>query len=113
MPKRRRRTPQERKELSLARDTVDAGEYPKAFRRKHPLQQARAERAARRELRRRLAEGREDVPEVRRREVRKWPPARLGDLVRGKLARREQLRESPRKSPEARERRRRRRRRPG
>jgi hypothetical protein len=106
MAPRRRRTPQERKHLSLERDTVDRGKYPKAFRRKHPVQQAEAERAARREVRRRLANGHDDVDEVRRREVRKWSPAGLRDLIRAKLARRLHLQENPRKSPEARARRR-------
>ena len=109
MPSRRRRTPQERKRLSLERDTVDVSEYPKAFRRQHPLKQAKAERAARREVRSRLAQGREDADAVRRREVRSWPLTRLGDLIAGKLARRREVQDNPRKSPEARERRRRRR----
>ena len=103
---RRHYSPQERKRLSLERDTVDRGEYPKAFRRKHPVMQARAERAMRREVRRRLADGREDVDEVRRRVVRKWPPARLGELIKHKAARREGLRQEPRKSVQARQRRR-------
>jgi hypothetical protein len=99
--------------MSFERDTVDVGEYPKAFRRQHPIQQARAERAARREVRRRLAEGREDVEEVRRRTVRKWPPVRLGDLIQQKADRRARVQGEPRKSVEARERRRQRRRQSG
>jgi hypothetical protein len=81
--------------MSLERDTVDHGEYPKAFRRQHPIQQAKAERALRHEVRRRLGAGREDVDEVRRREVRKWPPARLGELIQQKAARRDALHDTP------------------
>jgi hypothetical protein len=103
---RRRYSPPERKRLSLERDTVDRGEYPKAFRRSHPVKQAKAERAMRREVHRRLAAGREDVEAVSRRVVRKWPPARLGELIQQKVARREHLRQEPRRSTEARERRR-------
>jgi hypothetical protein len=106
MSPRRPRTPRERKRLSLDRDTVDQGEYPKAFRRNHPVRKAKAERAARHEVRRRLAEGREDVEDVRRREVRKWRPARLRDLIPWKKSRRQELQEDPRKSTEARDRRR-------
>jgi hypothetical protein len=109
---RRHYTPQERKRLSLERDTVDTGEYPKQFRRKHPEAQAKAERAMRREVRRRLSVGSEDVDEVRRRVVRKWPPTPLGELIKEKAERREVLRDQPRKSVQARQRRRQRRSRP-
>jgi hypothetical protein len=113
MVARRHYTPQERKRLSLERDTVDVGEYPQQFRRKHPVLQAKAERAVRREVHRRLADGREDVDEVRRREVRKCPPIRLGELIAMKAERRAGLREEPRKSWQARLRRQQRRGRPG
>jgi hypothetical protein len=106
MVTRRQYSPQERKRLSLERDTVDRGEYPKAFRRQHPVMQAKAERAMRREVRRRLGDSRNDVDEVRRRVVRKWPPARLGELIKQKVARRERLQQEPRKPVQARQRRR-------
>jgi hypothetical protein len=45
--------------------------------------------------------------------VRKWPPTPLGELIKEKAARREGLREQPRKSVQARQRRRQRRGRQG
>jgi len=109
MSPRRVRTPPERKQLSLQRDTIDVGEYPKAFRRKHPIAKARAERAARHEVRRRLKQGREDIEQVRREQVRKWQPVRLIDLIQAKADRRAAVQDTPRKPSETRERRRQRR----
>lgn len=109
---RRRRTPPEKKRLSLERDTPLSAKYPKAFRKHWPRKKAAAERAFRHAQRQSLAAGEED-PAIRRHQVRKWPQPRLGEAIAISAERRARLQETPRKSPAARARRARRRRRLG
>ena len=107
---RRRLTPQQKKRQSLARDTPLAAKYPKGFRKHWPRKKAVAERAFRHAQRQSIAAGNDD-PAVRRRTVRKWPQAKLGETIAANAQRRAGLQETPRKSAEARARRARKRRR--
>jgi hypothetical protein len=108
----RRRTPPEKKRLSLARDTPLVAKYPKGFRKHWPRKKAVAERAARHAHRQAVAAGNDD-PVVRRKVVRKWPQPKLGEAIAVRAERRAKLRETPRKPAEARARRARKRRRLG
>lgn len=105
---RRRLTPQEKKRLSLGRDTPLSAKYPKAFRKHWPRKKAAAERAFRHAQRQSLAVGDEDLA-IRREEIRKWPQARLGEVIATRAQRRAKLQRTPRKSAAARARRARRR----
>jgi hypothetical protein len=107
---KRRRSPQEKKRLSLERDRpVASSEYPKAFRKQWPRKKARAERARRSADRQALTVDPAGFVPARRKRVRKWGTATLGEVIADKLERRAKLRAEPRKSAAARERRRRRR----
>jgi hypothetical protein len=101
---RRARTPQEKKRLSLDRDTPLSAKYPKAFRKQWPLRKAKAQRAFRRAQRKAVDGGEADAP-VARETVRKWPQPRLGEVVARHQQRRAALQIAPRKSAAARARR--------
>jgi len=102
---RRRRSPQEKKRLSLARDNLSTtGEAPHALR-KHWKKKKRSAERARRTAERVAVEVRpEAFAPVRRRTVRKWGGPRLGEAIAVKKAARAD--QTPRKSAAARERRR-------
>jgi hypothetical protein len=107
--RRRRRTPQRKKELSLDRDTPLSAEYPKAFRKHWPKKKALAERRRRRHDRTALRKKGEEMVPARHAPPEKWKQAPLREVIARKLARRAAVREQPRKSAAARERRRKRR----
>src|SRR5512138_1629113 len=109
MAKRKRaRSPQEKKRISLARDRPVMSEYPKAFRRNWPRKKAYAERARRHNAKQQLstyagasaaagatnasatdvAETADttDLGEIRRERVVKWGTATLGEVIPQKLA---------------------------
>ena len=101
---RPRRSPPEKKRLSLARDNLSTtGEAPHALRRHWKKKKRNAERARRTAERIVLVVQPDDFSPVRRRTVRKWGFARLGDAIAAKRERRAV--QKPRKSAEARERR--------
>ena len=108
---RRKRTPQEKKRLSLERDTPLSAKYPKAFRKQWPRTKARAEREFRHAQRRALEAGNADMP-VSRETVRKWPQPRLAEVIARKAQRRAKLEVNPRKPAATRARRAQRRGRP-
>jgi hypothetical protein len=96
---RRERPPQEKKRLSLARDSViRSGEAPHALRRHWGKQKRAAERARRTAERVGLATDAEGFARVRRRTVRKWGVSKLAEAIAGKQERRAALQETPRKS---------------
>jgi hypothetical protein len=102
---RRRRSPQEKKKLSLARDNLSTtGEAPHALRNHWKKKKRSAEHGRRTAERISLAVQPDDFVPVRRRTVRKWGWARLGDAIAAKLKAR--ANQTPRKSAAARERRR-------
>jgi len=104
---RRRRSPPEKKRLSLARDNLSTtGEAPHALRNHWKRKKRSAEKARRGAEREALAVQPGDFTPVRRRTVRKWGFARLGEAIAAKRETREKLMTSPRKSEAARERRR-------
>lgn len=129
--RKRTRSPQEKKRLSLERDRPVMAEYPKAFRRNWPRKKAYAERARRHNAKQQLstyagaaaAAGATnasatdvattaddtDLGQVKRERVVKWGTSTLGEVIPAKIARRAALQQNPRNSPAARERRRRRR----
>lgn len=96
----RRKTPQEKKRLSLERDHPLLAEYPKAFRKKYPRKRRKAQKGLRTKVSQELhrASGPHDealadrvVPErFRRKEVRKWGAAQLGEVIKSKQERRVQ-----------------------
>jgi hypothetical protein len=86
---RRGWTPHEKKRWSLERDTVDASEHPKAVRWNWPRKKARAERAYRHAWNQALHEpDLVDEPAIKRKQVRRWSPVRLADVIRQKKERR-------------------------
>jgi len=102
---RRRRSPQEKKRLSLARDNLSTtGEAPHALRKHWKKKKRNAERARRTAERVVLEVRPDDFAPVRRRTVRKWGWQRLGEAITAKLEARSD--QTPRKSAAARERRR-------
>lgn len=103
---RRVRTPQEKKRLSLTRDSIVGAEYPHALRKHWGSRKRSAERARRTAERVALATAREGFAPVRRRTVRKWGSATLGEVIAEKQERRARLADAPRKSLAARQRRR-------
>lgn len=105
MPKRER-SPQDKKRLSLARDSiVGGGEAPHALRNHWGKKKRTAERARRTAERVVLVSDPDGFAPVRRRTVRKWGSATLSDAIAGKQERRAKLRATPRKSAAARGRR--------
>lgn len=102
---RRRKTPQEKKRLSLARDNLSTtGEAPHALR-NHWKKKKRSAERARRTAERIVLEVRPDeFAPVRRRTVRKWSSPRLGAAIAAKME--ERADPTPRKSAAARQRRR-------
>jgi hypothetical protein len=82
-----RRSPQDKKRLSLERDTPLSAEYPKGFRKKWPRKKAAAERAFRHALRQRLVAG-DETPAVRRKIVRKWRQPPLGEVIASRARKR-------------------------
>jgi hypothetical protein len=111
---RRKRTPQEKKRLSLERDTADAGfKGQRSSRRGWAKKKARLERAYRKAWKRSLqaAAGSddEDSISVRREPHRKSALPRLREKIQNRQWRRARLQAEPRKLEEARARRRRRR----
>jgi len=101
----RRRSPQEKKRLSLARDNLSTtGEAPHALRNHWKKKKRTAERARRTAERIVLEVRPDDFAPVRRRTVRKWGWQRLGEAIAAKLETRAD--QTPRKSAAARERRR-------
>jgi hypothetical protein len=102
---RRRRTPQEKKRLSRARDNLSTtGEAPHALRNHWKKKKRSAERARRTAERIALEVRPGEFAPVRRRTVRKWGWPRLGEAIAAKLEARTD--QTPRKSAAARERRR-------
>lgn len=102
---RRRRSPQEKKQLSLARDNLSTtGEAPHALRNHWKKKKRSAERARRTAERISLDTQPDNFAPVRRRTVRKWGWAKLGEAIPDKLAKRAD--QTPRKSKAARDRRR-------
>jgi len=102
---RRRRSPQEKKRLSLALDNLSTtGESPHALRKNWKKKKRGAERARRTAERVALETRPDDFAPVRRRTVRKWGYKPLGDALVDKLKKRAD--QTPRKSAAARERRR-------
>lgn len=102
---RRPRSPQEKKRLSLARDNLSTtGEAPHALRNHWKRKKRAAERARRTKERVVLEVKPDDFAPVRRRTVRKWGFARLGEALAWKLEKRATA--TPRKSAAARDRRR-------
>jgi hypothetical protein len=103
---RRQRSPQDKKQLSLARDNLSTtGEAPHALR-NHWKRKKRSAERARRTAERVALEARPDAfAPVRRRTVRKWGWARLGVAIDAKRKARAEP-AAPRKSAAARERRR-------
>ena len=102
---RRTRSPQEKKQLSLAKDTPLGAKYPKAFRKKWPVKKARAKRSFRHAQRHALERDPDnDVPPTTR-FPRKWGQATLGEVIVAKTERRAAVAANPRKSPAARARR--------
>jgi hypothetical protein len=106
MPRGRRRSPAEKKRLSLERDHPVSAKYPHAFRKNWSIKKRAAEGGRRTAERVALAADPDEPAPVRRREVRKWRVAPLGEAIAIKQARRAGLREQPRKAAAARERRR-------
>jgi hypothetical protein len=104
---RRRRSPPEKKRLSLARDNLSTtGEAPHALRNHWKKKKRNAERVRRTAERVALAVQPDDFAPVRRPTVRKWGYARLGEDIARKLEGRAASSKKPRKSAAARERRR-------
>ncbi len=102
---RRRRSPQEKKRLSLARDNLSTtGEAPHALRNQWKKKKRRAESARRTAERIAVKVRPDDFAAVRRRTVRKWGSVRLGQAIAAKLEARAD--QTPRKSTTAREHRR-------
>jgi hypothetical protein len=102
---RRRRSPQEKKKLSLARDNLSTtGEAPHALRNHWKKKKRSAERARRTAERISLDVQPDAFAPVRRRTVRKWGSQRLGEAIVAK--RKVRADQTPRKSAAARERRR-------
>jgi hypothetical protein len=101
---RARRSPPEKKQLSLARDRPLLAKNPKAFRKNWPKKKQAVQGAFRTAQRDAIASG-DDPASVSRRELRKWGPSPLGEVVADKLTQRDKLRANPRKSSEARARR--------
>lgn len=105
---RRRRSPQEKKRLSLALDNLSTtGEAPHALRNHWKKRKRRAEKARRGAEKQVLATTPDDFAPVRRKPIRKWGFARLGEALAAKKEKRAAM--VPRKSEKAREARRRRR----
>ncbi len=93
MPRKRRRTPQEKKRLSYARDRRnDYGQHDKGARNAIPKRKRLASRQARRVAAKELIEDPETAEAKLRgklkRRWRKWPDAVLGDWVASRLKRR-------------------------
>jgi hypothetical protein len=102
---RRRRSPQEKKQLSLARDHLSTtGEAPHALRNHWKAKKRRAEHARRGAERVSLQTQPDNFAPVRRRTVRKWGWTMLGEAIATKLEKR--ATQTPRKSKAARDRRR-------
>jgi hypothetical protein len=106
----RRRSPQEKKELSLKKDTPLDAKTPKGFRKHWPKKKAGPTRANRHAVKQTLHEEPEAESLPARKEIRKWPQRSLGETIASKRERRAGVNEKPRKSEAARARRRARRR---
>jgi hypothetical protein len=103
---RRPRSPQQKKRLSLTRDSiVGGGESPHGLRNHWGKKKRSAERARRTAERVVLVTDPDGFAPVRRRTVRKWGSQKLGDAIAGKQERRAKLQETPRKLVAARQRR--------
>jgi hypothetical protein len=95
---RERKTPQEKKRASLERDHPLQAKNPHAFRKGWPAKERSAQKAFRHGVRQALrraqgpadpvVEERVDVAGVRRRRLRKWGAAPLGEVIERKQARR-------------------------
>jgi hypothetical protein len=94
---RRERSPQEKKRLSLARDSIVGGETPHALRKHWGKKKRSAERARRTTDRVALATDPDGFAPARRRIVRKWGSAKLGEVIAAHQERRAKLQEAPRK----------------
>jgi hypothetical protein len=102
---RRRRSPIEKKKLSLARDNLSTtGEAPHALRNHWQKKKRRAEHGRRGAERVALATRPDEFVPARRKTVRKWDWKRLGEAIADKLEAR--ANQTPRKSAAARKRRR-------
>jgi hypothetical protein len=98
----RARSPQEKKRLSLMRDSIVCGERPHALRKHWGKKKRSAERARRTAERVSLATRPDEFAPARRRTVRKWGSAKLGEAIAVNQERRAGLQEAPRKSAAAR-----------
>ena len=95
----RRKTPQEKKRLSLERDHPLLAKYPKRFRKTWPVKRRKAEKGLRgkvsQELQRAVGTNDESqsenvLPErFVRKQVRKWGSLPLGEVIKAKRERRE------------------------
>jgi hypothetical protein len=99
---RRARSPQEKKRLSLTRDSIVGGERPHALRKHWGKKKRGAERARRTAERVVLATHPEQFAPARRRTVRKWGSAKLGEVIAANQERRTKLLKAPRKPAAAR-----------
>ncbi|MBL8045312.1 MAG: hypothetical protein JNL09_02165 [Anaerolineales bacterium] len=91
---KKRRTPQEKKQLSLSKDHVVLAEYPHAFRKSWPKKKARANQVYRHKIRQALSTqydvDRIDLAEsavkaIVRKPIQKWDVVSLGERVNNKL----------------------------
>jgi hypothetical protein len=102
-----RRTPQEKKQISLQRDRVkDAWNLGKPWRKERHRRRARLERAYRHKVNEQLQYGSEADPDgVRRKQLYKDPGVTIGEHLAERTERQRKLEEEPRKSDAARQRR--------
>ena len=95
---KKRRTPQEKKKLSLEKDHPLQAKYPHAFRKSWRKKRRHAEKSARNKLRQEVEQIRGEVSKDllddldtnnhRRVEIRKWDSLSLGEVIKHKEARR-------------------------
>jgi hypothetical protein len=102
-----RRTPQEKKRISLQRDRVDdAWKLSKPWRKERHRRRARLERAYRHKVNEQLQLGPDADPDgVRRKQLYKNPGVTIGEHLAKQTERQRKLEDQPRKSEAARQRR--------
>lgn len=93
-----RRTPQEKKRLSLKKDHPLVAEYPHAFRKSWPKKKRRAQRTFRRKTKQALDQGKGPIDPaaeewvdsggIRRKPVNNWGAPALGEVIKRKKIRR-------------------------
>ena len=94
---RSKKTPSEKKRLSLQKDHPVQAQYPHGFRKSWPLKERTAQRTFRRQIKQTLAEALGtvdpdadtdiDVDGINRKIVRKWPTKPLKAVIESKKAR--------------------------